>query len=129
MTVLRACGGALLAAVVGFVLSELGFRGKRALSAVVLVIFSLTFVDLLADAVTEISNIPVSDEGREALGSALKIVGVGHAFSISADTCSELSETGISSALSLVGKLQILLMILPTVIDLLEYSSSVFWLK
>ena len=126
MTVLKACGGALLAATVGFVLSELGFRGKRAVSAVVLVIFSLTFVDLLGDAVKEISNVSITDEGKEALGAALKIVGVGHAFSISADTCSELSEGGIAAALLLIGKLEILLMILPTVIDLIEYSVSVF---
>ncbi len=126
MTVLRVCGGALLAAIVGFVLSELGFRGKRAVSAVVLVIFSLTFVDLLGDTVAKISNVSITDEGKEALGAALKIVGVGHAFSISADICSELSEGGIATALLLVGKLEILLMILPTVINLIEYSASLF---
>ena len=126
MTVIKACGGALLAATVGFVLSELGFRGKRAVSATLIVIFLLSFVDLLADAVSKITLVSIADEGKESLRCALKIVGVGHAFNIASDTCQELSEGGIGAALSLVGKLQIILMILPTVIDLIEYSASVF---
>jgi hypothetical protein len=126
MTIIKACGGALLAATVGFVLSELGFRGKRAVSAISMVIFLLCFVDLLADAISKIALVQIADEGREALQSALKIVGVGHAFNISADTCSELSEGGISTVLSLIGKVQIILMILPIAIDLIEYSASIF---
>lgn len=126
MTVIKACGGALLAATIGFVLSELGFRGKRAVSATLIVIFLLSFVDLLADAVSKIALVSIADEGKEALRCALKIVGIGHAFNIASDTCQELSEGGIGTALSLVGKLQIILMILPTVIDLIEYSASVF---
>ena len=126
MTVIKACGGALLAAIIGFILSELGFRGKRAVSATLAVILLLGFVDLLADAASKIALVPITDEGKEAVRCALKIVGVGHAFNIASDTCYELSEGGIGAALSLVGKLQIILMILPTVIDLIEYSASVF---
>lgn len=126
MTVIKACGGALLAAMVGFVLSELGFRGKRAVSAISMVIFLIFFVDLFADIVHKITLVTIADEGREALRSALKIVGVGHAFNIAADTCSELSEGGISMVISLIGKVQIVLMILPIAIDLIEYSASVF---
>lgn len=126
MTVIKACGGALLAAIIGFMLSELGFRGKRAVSATLAVILLLGFVDLLADAASKIALVPIADEGKEAVRCALKIVGVGHAFNIASDTCYELSEGGIGAALSLVGKLQIILMILPTVIDLIEYSASVF---
>ena len=125
MSALKICGGALIAAVVGFVLSELGFRGKRVVSSFVIIILLLFFVDLVADAVSMILAVPI-DEGREAINTALKIVGVGHAFNICADVCTELSEGGLAAAITVVGRLEILLMILPRAIDLIEYSASVF---
>ena len=125
MVALKACGGALIAAVVGFVLSELGFRGKRGVSSLVIIIFLLFFVDMAEDAVSQILAVPI-DEGREAINTALKIVGIGHAFNICADVCTELSETGLATALTVVGRLEILLMVLPKAVDLIEYSASVF---
>ena len=125
MSALKVCGGALLAAIVGFVLSELGFRGKRVVSSFVIIIFLLFFVDAAADAVSMILAIPI-DEEREAINVALKIVGVGHAFNICADVCAELSETGLAAALALVGRIEILLIVLPEAMGLIEYSLSIF---
>ena len=126
MLAIKICGGAILLSILGLLLSELGFRGKKALSTLGIIIFLLIFIDLLSDAVSEISSFPITDEGRGSLALALKIVGVGHAFNICADVCTELSEGGIASAVSLVGKLEILLMVLPTVVDLIKYSTSTF---
>ena len=125
MSALKVCGGALLAAIVGFVLSELGFRGKRVVSSFVIIIFLLFFVDAAADAVSMILAIPI-DEEREAINVALKIVGVGHAFNICADVCAELSETGLATALALVGRIEILLIVIPEAMGLIEYSLSIF---
>lgn len=125
MSALKVCGGALLAAIVGFVLSELGFRGKRVVSSFVIIIFLLFFVDAAADAVSMILAIPI-DEEREAINVALKIVGVGHAFNICADVCAELSETGLATALALVGRIEILLIVLPEAMGFVEYSLSIF---
>lgn len=124
--ILKICGGAILLSVLGLLLSELGFRGKKAITTLSVIIFLLIFVDLLADAISKITAISIPEKGRESLTLALKVVGVGHAFNLSADACSELSEGGISSALILVGRLEILIMILPTVIDLISYSASIF---
>ena len=125
MSALKVCGGALLAAIVGFVLSELGFRGKRVVSSFVIIIFLLFFVDAAADAVSMILAIPI-DEEREAINIALKIVGVGHAFNICADVCAELSEAGLATAITLVGRIEILLIVLPEAMGLIEYSLSIF---
>lgn len=124
--VLKICGGAILAAVLGFILSELGFRGKKAFTTLMMVIFLLIFVDHIADAASQIMSVPITDEGKKSLALALKIVGVGHAFNLSADACAELSEGGIASALILVGRLEILAMILPSVIELIKCSTSIF---
>ena len=124
--ILKICGGAILLAVLGFLLSELGFRGKRAFTVLSVIIFLLIFIDLVSDAISQITAISIGEEGRESLSLALKIVGVGHAFNFFADTCSELSENGIASVLTLVGRIEILLMILPTAIELISYSASIF---
>lgn len=124
--ILKICGGAILLAVLGFLLSELGFRGKRAFTVLSVIIFLLIFIDLVSDAISQITAISIGEEGRESLSLALKIVGVGHAFNFSADTCSELSENGIASVLTLIGRMEILLMILPTAIELISYSASIF---
>jgi hypothetical protein len=123
--VLKICGGAILAAVLGFILSELGFRGKKAFTTLMVVIFLLIFVDLIADATSQIMSVSITDEGKKSLALALKVVGVGHAFNISADACAELSENGIASVLTLVGRLEILIMILPYAIELIKYSTSI----
>ena len=126
MMALKICGGAILLSALGLLLSELGFRGKKALSTLGIIIFLLVFINLLSDAVSEIVSFPITNEGRESLSLALKIVGVGHTFNICADACSELSEGGIASAIALIGRMEILLMALPTVIDLIKYSTSIF---
>ena len=126
MTVLKICGGGLLVAVSAFLLSELGFRGKRSFSLLGIIIFLLIFIDLARDAIGQISAIPIGEEGEAALTSALKIAGVGHAFSISSDICAELSEGGIATALIMVGKAEILMLIIPTVLDLIEYAKTIF---
>ena len=124
MFILKACGSALLIAALTFVLSELGFWGKKAVSALGIVIFFLVFADLAADILSRIGGIEIGEVGRGAVETALKVVGVGHAFGVCADVCSELSEVGIANALTVVGKLEILLIMLPTVIELVEYAGS-----
>lgn len=119
---LKVCGIGILVAVISFLLSELGFRGKRALVTFSIVLFLLIFIDLAKDVVKSISEIPISSQGSESLSSALKIIGVGHAFGISCDVCSELSESGISSVLALIGKLEIALLMIPFLKEIVEFS-------
>lgn len=125
MLVLKVCGGAILVAFLGLVLSELGFRGKKTVTTLGVIMLLLVFVDMAAEVVSEVTKLSISDEGRQSLTLALKIIGVGHAFNICADICSELSESGIASAVTLIGRVEILLMILPSIVDLIKYSSSI----
>lgn len=126
MQIIKVCGGAILVAVLGFILSELGFRGKRALVTLGIVIFLLIFLDSLSEAVAKITSFPLDEIGGEALKQALKIIGVGHAFNISSDICAELSEGGIATAIITVGRIEILLIMLPTVVELVERSVTLF---
>ena len=122
---LKICGIAIIAAVMGYLLSELGFRGKRAFSVLCSVIFLLVFIDVAKDVIAEIGCLSLGDEGQRMFSSALKVVGIGHAFGISSEICSELSEGAIASVLTLVGKLEIVIIIIPYIRDLLEYAGEI----
>lgn len=122
---LWACGIGILVAIMGFILSELGFRGKRVFSTLAIVLFLLVFIDLAKDIILELKALPIGEDGVTALFSALKIIGVGHAFGISSDICTELSEVGVASVLLLIGKLEIAIIILPHFKEFIEYSSKI----
>lgn len=116
----KICGAALIAAVLCYILGELGFRGKKVISSFSLVIFFLVFVDLAAEAINSISDFGLDDNGRRSVSAALKIIGIGQGFGICASVCSELSENGISSVITLVGKAEIVLIMLPFLKELFE---------
>ena len=103
----KTCGAALIAAFLCYLLGELGFRGKRVISSFALVFFFLIFLDLAGEIFGSIAAVSIGDEGREAISAALKIIGIGQGFGICASLCSELSENGIASVITLIGKAEI----------------------
>ena len=61
---------------------------------------------------------------REEAGAVVKIVGVGYLAGISSDICTELGERGISKAVTLAGRVEILAIALPFLHRLLEYGAE-----
>ncbi len=116
----KTCGAALIAAILCYLLGELGFRGKRVISSFALVFFFLVFVDLAGEILESLASLGLEKEGREAVSAALKIIGIGQGFGICASVCSELSENGISSVITLIGKAEIVLIMLPFLKELFE---------
>ena len=116
----KTCGAALIAAILCYLLGELGFRGKRVISSFALVFFFLVFVDLAGEILESLASLGLKKEGREAVSTALKIIGIGQGFGICASVCSELSENGISSVITLIGKAEIVLIMLPFLKELFE---------
>lgn len=120
---LKVCGVAIIVAIMGYVLSELGFKGKRAFSVLCTVILLLVFSSLVSDLMEKITGFSLDKNSQRLISSALKITGIGHAFGISSDICSELSEGGVASVLALIGKLEIALIIIPYIGELMEYAT------
>ncbi len=124
--VLKVVGFGALSAVTAFVLSESGFKGKRAYSALAVCLLLLYFIDSFGSAVSTLSSLSITAEGQEALGSSLKILGASYAFSLGAAVSEELSEKGIAEALTLVCQAEILLIALPYIIDVLDLAKTIF---
>lgn len=122
--IFKILGAGLLLAFTSYVLSELGFRGKRALS-----VFGLI---LLLSAVGEgIARLAVPTLGlcdasgiTEAAECALKIVGAGYLFGICSDIAAELGEPLVSKGLLTVGRVEILLIAMPYFVGAVQLGAE-----
>lgn len=103
----------LIAAFSGALLSEMGYRGKKAFIAVVSAVMAIGLSSEIGRLLGELTSI----EGFEGLSkiakSAFKIIFCGYVFGIGADICQELGEPGISRLLTVASKVEILLISLP----------------
>ena len=110
---LRVCAVALLTVIVGTVLSELGFKGKKLISILAILIMLTMIGDgitALVDKLTAFSELTgIGDAAR----SALKVVGIGYLFGFTSDVCRELGEVGVASAVGIVGRVEAFLAVLP----------------
>ena len=122
--VVRICASALIAAVCGILLRELGWRGAGVFSVLALVIFLGT----VADGISSLSKdvLLISEEygvGRTAK-EILKVIGVSYLFGICSDVCSELGERAIAGALTVVGRVEILLLVMPYFFEMIRNAAA-----
>lgn len=103
----------LLAAVLGYVLSQLGFGGKRAFSTLSFVIIIGSLGAGLGEIVGEFFSFSADAGVGECASVALKVLFVGYLFGICSDVASELSENTVAAALTLAGRVETVLLVLP----------------
>jgi len=120
---MKLAGSALIMLFCLALLSEVGFKGKRAVSLIcIAVLFAAVAkdIDKLAYAFLGFSG----DAGiGEISSSAAKVIGTGYLFGICSDMAAELGESGVSKALLTVGKIEILLIVLPYFTDILNLGT------
>ncbi len=104
-----------------FLLKNLGFRSAPVFSCLCLVFILSELSVYFSDIIKIYTDFAPLAEGAEAL---LKIIGSSYLFGISSDVCRELGEGGIASALSLLGKLEVLALALPYIKELLSLATS-----
>ena len=102
----------------GVLLKELGFKGAK-------LVLLLGIISVLGAAFIYIGKIlsffsSLDERGREYAETMLKILGVGYAFGICADVCTELGETSLANAVSLFGRIEILALSLPFIRMIVE---------
>ena len=108
----------LMTLFLGVVLRELGFKGSRLVILLGTVSILGASVLYLGETVSAISAI--TDKGNECAVAMLKIVGVGYAFGICSDVCRDLGESGLSGAVCLFGRVEILMISLPFIKEIIE---------
>lgn len=120
----KICALALLSAGAGLVLKEFGWRAAPLLS-VICGIAAISFVlPYFVEAGGFYSRLSDNFGIGEITGSILKIVGIGYLSGITADVCRGLGETSIASAVTLVGKMEIIMLSAPYFFDIVEMGVS-----
>jgi hypothetical protein len=113
---IAACGAVM--AMVCAVLSELGFRGKRIVSALFIALILLFALLGAGEMLSDILGLARLTEASAVCTVALKVVGVGYLFGFISDLAEELGERGIASALLCAGRVEILLLVFPHFLEI-----------
>ena len=124
MSLLTPVGIGLLSTFLALILKESGFKGARLFSllAALAVIFSLS--EGLTEAVRllgESANMAGASDGAR---SVLKVIGISYIFGLAAESCRELGESGIASAVTLAGRVEIFLVGVPYLTELLSLGAG-----
>lgn len=123
MIVWRVTAAALVIALSALVVRETGGRLGALVSLAGGVVLLLLFFPRLETLLTEIGSITAVGES-EWLTPLLRIIAVGYTVEIGADICRELGEQGCAARLELCGRIEILLLAMPSFLALLSLAVS-----
>ena len=111
--ILRLIGAALILTASAFLLKSFGWRGAPVFTAVALILFIGEAKSELEYMFASIKKIGTESGIEDALSAAIKVLGIGYLFGICADICRELFETGIAKAVEVVGRVEIIAVVIP----------------
>ena len=112
MTV-RFFGIALLLAITAFVLRGFGWRGAPVFALFASVVLMGEGIDELSRLIGSVEVIGKEVGVGEPVGAALKVLGLEYLFGISSDACRDIGESGIAKAVEVVGRVEIIAVIMP----------------
>ena len=113
-------GAALLFASVGFVLKSLGWRGVPVFISVGFVFLISIVGEELGAIFASVSELTEPLGGGDTVRAAIKIIGLGYLFGISGDICRELEAGGLAKAVDVVGRVEIIAVVLPYFREIIE---------
>ena len=117
-------GLAILAALVAFLLRSFGWKGAPVFICVAFVGL-LGFVIPYLEGVAELLHSSASLSAVEgAVGALVKVVGIGYITGITSDVCRELDSSLLSSAVVLVGRVEIIAVVLPFFEDIMSLGGE-----
>lgn len=106
-------GVALLLTFTGFLLRSFGWRGAPVFAAVAAAVIIFESGENLGYIFGSVKNIGSGVGISELVGAAIKVLGIGYLFGICADLCRELGEAGIAKACEVVGRVEIIAVVIP----------------
>ena len=118
---IKACFFALILCFSLVLLKNLGWRGAPVFAAVGMALIFGELVGFFAEIKKITGSFEVVGEASSAI---FKIIGIGYLFGISAEICRELGEAGISSALTLVGRFELIAVALPFIAEIFSLALS-----
>ncbi len=109
----KICAVGILSAILGVMLSELGFKSKRLFTVLCLVIIYSALSEYAMKLISSVTEMADGAGLSEAAECAVKAVGAGYVFGFASESCAELGEGRIASAITLVGRIEVFVLVLP----------------
>ena len=116
----KMCALGLLFAFIGIMLSEVGYKSKKLFSVLAAVAVLSLLGGEISSALSSILSLGEITGVSEIATTALKIVGLGYVFGVSSDIIKELSEPMIASFVTVGGRIEILIVVLPYFVEIVD---------
>jgi len=110
---LKIFGLALLLSMTAFLLRSFGWRGAPIFASVALVLLLSEAAGGLESVFLSVEKIGGGAGISEPVSASLKILGLGYLYGICADVCRDMSEAGIAKAVEVVGRVEIVAVVMP----------------
>ena len=109
----RVCATVLLVALIGAIMSELGFKSKKLFSILSFLLILIALSDSLFSLIARAFRLAELAGISEAAKCALKAVGAGYTFGFVDSVLKELGESTLSTAVAIACRIDIFLIVLP----------------
>ena len=119
-------GVAVLASLAAFSLREMGWRAVPLFSLLAVLLLLSEAWGAVRTLAPTLSPLFEHEAVRESAALCVRLVGVGYLTSLTADACRDLGEGGIARAVEGVGRIELLVLVVPTLVRLVELGTS--WL-
>lgn len=121
---IKLAGASLIMVFCLALLSEAGFRGKRAVSLVCSAVLFSAMAKSVGALMGDFLGFADGAGVGSVASSAAKIIGAGYLFGICSDMASEMGEGMVAKVLISAGKIEILLIVLPYFDEILKLGMS-----
>ena len=118
--IFKICGIALIGAALAFIMKNYGWRGASLISIAGMLTLLLSLGQYFEKISVFFDTAMGSSTMNTAAESGLKVLGIGYFSGICSDICRELGEVGIASVMALLFRLEMLTVVFPMVIEIMN---------
>ena len=118
-------GAAIAFSALLFVLKSLGWRGSSIISAACVAALFFAVVTKYGGVISDLRGISEAYGVGASAGVMIKIIGASYLFGICGDTCRELGEAGIAKTVEVVGRVEIIAIIMPYFKEIIEIGVGI----
>ena len=105
-----------------FLLRSFGWRGAPVFASIAAVMFIAEAEEEFLYIFGSIKNIGRDSGLTDVLESAIKVLGLGYLYGICADICRDLGEGGIARAAEVVGRVEIIAVVIPYFEEIINFG-------
>ena len=118
--IFKICGIALIGAALAFIMKNYGWRGASLISIAGMLTLLLSLGQYFEKISVFFDTAMGSSTMNTAAESVLKVLGIGYFSGICSDICRELGEVGIATVMALLFRLEMLTVVFPMVIEIMN---------